>query len=57
VFTLEHFNGHLGVVARAGTTVVSVLALSTAEGVVTSLQLIANPEKLVSLDDPGIGLV
>jgi RNA polymerase sigma-70 factor (ECF subfamily) len=57
VFTLEHFNGALGVVARAGTTVVSALALTTSEGVVTSLQLIANPDKLVSLDDPGIGLV
>jgi RNA polymerase sigma-70 factor (ECF subfamily) len=49
---LEYFNGALGIVARAGGAPISAMAVTVAEGRVQSLQLIANPEKLRSLQNP-----
>ncbi len=48
-FTLESFNGALGIVARLGGVPISAMAVSVADGLVQSLQLIANPEKLLFL--------
>lgn len=56
-FTLEYFNGAMGIVARQDTVPVAVMALTASEGLVQSLQLIANPDKLRRLGDPGVGLI
>jgi RNA polymerase sigma-70 factor, ECF subfamily len=56
-FTLEYFNGAIGIVGRAGGEMVSALALTVSEGVVTSLQLSANPDKLTFLDQPDVSIV
>jgi RNA polymerase sigma-70 factor (ECF subfamily) len=56
-FTVEYVNGALGIVGRTDAGVISALALTVADGMVTSLQLIANPDKLAFLDDPDVGLV
>lgn len=45
-FTLETFNGRLGIVARVGDEPISAMAVSVAGGTVHSLQLLANPAKL-----------
>ncbi len=55
-FTLEYFNGALGIVARAGGTPISAMAVGVAESTVQSLQLIANPDKLAFLQGAGVGL-
>jgi RNA polymerase sigma-70 factor (ECF subfamily) len=50
-FTLEPFNGALGIVARVGGVPISAMAVSVAGGLVQSLQLVANPEKLQHLEN------
>jgi RNA polymerase sigma-70 factor (ECF subfamily) len=49
-FSVEYFNGDLGIVARLDGRIIGAMALSVAGGLVQSLQLVANPEKLVFLD-------
>lgn len=51
-FGLEYFNGALGIVGRVGGTPTGAMAVTVAEGMVQSLQLIANPEKLGYLQHP-----
>lgn len=57
VFSLEFFNGAMGIVARQDGVPISAMALTAVDGQVQSLQLIANPNKLLSLVDPGVGLI
>jgi len=48
-FSVEIFNGTLGLVARVGGEPVSAMAVTIREGVVQTLHLIANPAKLAPL--------
>jgi RNA polymerase sigma-70 factor (TIGR02957 family) len=49
-FSIEHFNGALGVVARLDGVTITTMAMSVAGGRVQSLQLVANPQKLVFME-------
>lgn len=49
VVSLEVFNGAVGIVGRVAGTPVAALAITTGEGSIWSLQLVANPDKLRSL--------
>ena len=50
VFSLECFNGQLGIVARLHGRTVSAMAVTVAGETVQTLHLIANPAKLTTLD-------
>lgn len=57
-FTLEPFNGRIGIVMRVSGTAISAMAVGTAEGSVQSLKLLVNPEKLRSLQgDASVDMV
>ncbi len=49
-FSVEHFNGAPGIVARLDGTTITTMALSVADGRVQSLQLVANPQKLAFME-------
>lgn len=57
VFSLEHFNGAVGIVARQDGVPVSAMALTAIDGLIVSLQLIVNPDKLLFLAGPGVDLI
>ncbi len=48
-FTLEAFNAAVGIVARVDGVAVSAMAVRVGGGLVQSLQLVANPQKLAQL--------
>jgi RNA polymerase sigma-70 factor (ECF subfamily) len=48
-FTLESFNGHLGIVARMGDLPISAMAVDVNDTLVSTLHLLANPEKMYGL--------
>ena len=48
---IETFNGQLGLVARLGDQAITAIAFTVADTMVQTLHLIANPAKLVALDD------
>jgi RNA polymerase sigma-70 factor (ECF subfamily) len=50
-FGIEYFNGAPGIVARLDGVTITAMAMSVADGRVQSLQLVANPHKLVFLTD------
>jgi RNA polymerase sigma-70 factor (ECF subfamily) len=56
VFSIEYLNGSLGIVARTGSTAISAMTLTATDGLIQSMQLIANPQKLIFLErsDPGL---
>jgi RNA polymerase sigma-70 factor (ECF subfamily) len=56
-FTLEYFNGSLGIVARIGDLPISAMAVEASSTMVTSLHLLANPEKLHGLGHAPPGIV
>lgn len=49
-FGLEYFNGSVGIVARVAGAPIAAMAVTVAEGVVQSMQLIVNPQKLAFLE-------
>ena len=51
-FTLETFNGRMGIVARLGGVAISAMAVRVEGTAVESLQLLANPTKLWPLQEP-----
>jgi RNA polymerase sigma-70 factor, ECF subfamily len=51
VFSIEYFNGAPGIIARLNGATIGALALSVADGMIQSLQLVANPEKLLFLEN------
>jgi RNA polymerase sigma-70 factor (ECF subfamily) len=50
VFSVEYLNGSLGIVARAGSSAISAMTVTVTDGLIQSMQLIANPEKLTFLE-------
>jgi RNA polymerase sigma-70 factor (ECF subfamily) len=51
VFSLETFNGELGVVARLQGRAIAAMAVTSSGDSIQSLLLVANPEKLLPLDE------
>jgi RNA polymerase sigma factor (sigma-70 family) len=49
-FSIEHFNGAPGIVVRVDGVTITTMAMSVADGQVQSLQLVANPQKLVFME-------
>jgi RNA polymerase sigma-70 factor (ECF subfamily) len=49
-FAVEHFNGAPGLVARLDGVTITTMAMSVSDGKVQSLQLVANPQKLVFME-------
>ena len=49
-YSIEHFNGAPGLVARVDGVAIAAMAMSVAEGCIQSLQLVANPQKLVFME-------
>lgn len=56
-FAAESFNGALGIVGRHGSVPISAMAVAVADGLVGSLQLITNPDKLAFVEDTHLGIV
>jgi len=50
VYTLEVFNGRVGLVARVGGRAFTAMAVTVGEGQVQTLHVVANPAKLMALD-------
>lgn len=49
-FAVEYFNGAPGIVARLDSVTITTMSMSVAEGKIQSLQLVANPQKLVFME-------
>ncbi len=50
VFSIERFNGALGIVARLDGATIATMAISVADRTIQSIQLVANPHKLVFME-------
>lgn len=48
---LAEVNGGLGIVATAGETPVTVIVLDVADGVVQTIHMVANPEKMSGVQE------